>query len=312
MRRFLTGLAAGLLMALPAAADIVLIAPSDPLIPGSTIQVEVMFTNPEARLETVDVPSRIVGYRVAGGGSSVKGALQLSDPAQVGAVGLKPGTFAKHVYELQVPEQWRGVGRLVLNLSNAPTALVEIAAPPVQVASASDANTRQIILEPGTEEGTVIESIESAVDEVYELSEDAPFGVHEPMYFVYGMNPDEIKFQISFKYRLFHNIKDTSPLRWLQNLNVGYTQLSFWDFDSASKPFKDSSYKPELFYDIGDPSNPDDLIFPGLGLRHVRLGFLHESNGQDGLASRSLNCAYIQPEFIYDFDRPTEDCRECE
>ena len=65
MRRFLTGLAAGLLMALPAAADIVLIAPSDPLIPGSTIQVEVMFTNPEARLETVDVPSRIVGYRAA-------------------------------------------------------------------------------------------------------------------------------------------------------------------------------------------------------------------------------------------------------
>lgn len=306
MRRFLSGVAVFFLTALPASADTILIAPSDPMTPGATINVQILFTNPGDDVVDITVPDA-VGFRLTGQSMSVDGNLRLIAETEAGVRTLIPGSFSKHAYELTVPDQWSGTGRLALNLPSRPTALVEIAAPSIQLADLFGTT-----FEERSDDDGVVDAIVTAVDDVYEPDDEVPFGIHEPMYFVYGLNPDEIKFQISFKYRLFHNIKDSSPLRWLQNLNVGYTQLSFWDFDSASKPFRDSSYKPEVFYDIGDPSDPDGLILPGLGLRHVRLGILHESNGRDGAASRSLNYAYVQPEFVYDFDRPAEGCRDCE
>ncbi|NKB43703.1 MAG: hypothetical protein GKS03_05430 [Alphaproteobacteria bacterium] len=306
MRNVLLGLVLGFAAALPATADVLLIAPSAPLTRGSQVTVQVMFTNPGDVGRDITVPTR-VEYRLVGNSAPVEGNLVLVNTANAGVRTLNAGAFEQHAYELNVPGHWRGVGRLALSLPDNPTTLVEIAAPNVQMANLADMS-----LDLSEDDDGVVDAIVSAVDEVYEPDSEGPFGIHEPMYFVYGTNPDEMKFQISFKYRLFHNIKDTSPLRWLQNLNVGYTQLSFWDFDSASKPFRDSSYKPEVFYDIGDPTDPDGLILPGLGLRHVRIGMLHESNGRDGAASRSLNYAYLQPEFVYDFDRPVEDCGDCE
>ena len=306
MRRFLLGVALLLVAALPASADTVLIAPSEPMTPGAVINVQIMITNPSEDVVEVSILDT-VSYSLTSRDASVEGTLRLITVAEAGAKTLNPGSFTRHAYEFEVPGQWSGTGRLALNLPSRPTTLVEIAAPSIQFADLS-AST----IERRSDDDSVVDAIVTAVDDVYEPDDEGPFGIHEPMYFVYGLNPDEIKFQISFKYRLFHNIKDSSPLRWLQNLNVGYTQLSFWDFDSASKPFRDSSYKPEVFYDIGDPSDPDGLLLPGLGLRHVRLGMLHESNGRDGAASRSLNYAYVQPEFVYDLDRPAEGCRDCE
>lgn len=318
MRNFLVGLAITLLSAVPAAAGTILIAPTEPMVSGETASVQLMFTNSEETSETVTIPMSMT-YTFSGQTTSTNGILDLSQLENSETIDLAPGTFVKHTYTLRVPQDWTGIGRLSLALPDTPTALVEIAPPLVQMASLSGPFSETLVLgsteitdASATDDDDVVETIMTAVDEVYEPDEGAPFGIHEPMYFVYGLNPDEMKFQISFKYRLFHNIKDTSPLRWLQNLNVGYTQLSFWDFDSASKPFRDSSYKPELFYDIGDPTDRGGLILPGLGLRHVRLGILHESNGRDGAASRSLNYAYVQPEFVFDFDRPAEDCRDCE
>jgi outer membrane phospholipase A len=317
MRYILSCIALSLFLALPAAADTVLIAPTEPLVSGDVVQVTVLFTNGGEHMERVVVPS-LVRYTLKSLSGSIEGIIELSQQEQAGSINLGAGDFVRHTYDMQVPDGWTGMGRLSLAILDDPTALVEIAAPRVQLASLAGPYSEALVLNPGETADAditnddVVDSIMTAVDDVYEPDEDGPFGIHEPMYLVYGVNPDEVKFQISFKYRLFHNIKDSSSLKWLQNLHVGYTQLSFWDFDSASKPFRDSSYKPEFFYDIGDPSDPDGLMFPGLGLRHVRVGFLHESNGQDGLASRSLNYAYIQPEFIYDFDRPAEDCRECE
>lgn len=312
MRHLFSTLAISLLMALPVAADTILIAPTEPLSPGAVATVNVMFTNAGEETETVIVPDQI-GYTLTGPSNTIDGVLNLTQPKNAGSKDINPGAFAQHTYDLHVPNGWSGTGRLSLALPDRPVALVEITTPRVQLADLSGPFSEALVMGAvDTADDDVVGSIMTAVDDVYEPDEDGPFGIHEPMYFVYGLNPDEVKFQISFKYRLFHNIKDSSSLKWLQNLHVGYTQLSFWDFDSASKPFRDSSYKPEFFYDIGDPSDPDGLIFPGLGLRHVRVGFLHESNGQDGLASRSLNYTYVQPEFVYDFDRPSEECRECE
>lgn len=318
MRCFLISMVLGLLMAYPAVAETtakaILIAPDGLLWPGEVTPVDVMFTNPSDAPLEVRIPDS-VSYVLSGGTDSIRGQLNRTTLSAPSTLTLAPGAFVTEPYELTVPAAWTGFARLEVDLPEKPVVLVEVASPATQPAQAVRAPSTELALateDAAADEDSVIETISAAVDEVYQPTEDAPFGIHEPMYFVYGLNPDEVKFQISFKYRLFHNIKDTSPLRWLQNLNVAYTQLSFWDFDSASKPFRDSSYKPELFFDIGDPSHPEGLIFPSLGLRHVRVGFMHESNGQDGLASRSLNYAYVQPEFVYDFERPAQGCRECE
>jgi phospholipase A1 len=291
----------------PADAGVMVIAPSDPLTPGTSVEVQVVFTNAESVTVEKTFPVAL-GYRLSGGGTDVEGLLRLAQESDAGTVSLGANAFVRKTYTFQVPQRWSGLGRLSLTLPGSNVALVEIAEPPLQVAKAVQSDQSQ---PDQPEEYGVIETIESAVDDVYERRDGSPFGIHEPMFFLYGLNPDEAKFQISFKYRLFHNIRQDSPLRWLQNLNVAYTQLSFWDFDSASKPFRDSSYKPELFYDIGDPVNPKGLILPGLGLRRVRLGVQHESNGRDGPDSRSLNYAYIQPEFVYDFGRDSPGCEEC-
>lgn len=298
----------GFALSSAARADVILIAPSDALVPGTSVVVDVMFTNerPDASQQTVPLT---LGFTLSGAGTDIEGVLRLATESESGVVTLAANGFAKRAYMLTVPQRWNGVGRLSLTLPGSPTVLVDIAAPAVQVASVE---TNEIAAEMSNDDDGVIASIESAVDEVYQPRDQSPFSIHEPMFFLYGLNPDEAKFQISFKYRLFHNIRETSPLRWLQNLNVAYTQLSFWDFQSASKPFRDSSYKPEIFYDIGDPVDPEGLILPGLGLRHVRVGFLHESNGRDGPASRSLNYAYVQPEFVYDFGRDDVGCSECQ
>ncbi len=322
MRRFLISVFIGLLTATPALAETpfvqtIVIAPDGLLWPGEATRVEVMFTNSSDAPVEVEVPGS-VSYVLSGGTESIQGQLTRLNLSADSSLELAPGAFVSETYELTVPAAWTGFARLEVDLPEKPVTLVEVAAParqPVMAARVAEPDPKELELtnqDEAVDEDSVIETISAAVDDVYQPTEQAPFSTHEPMYFVYGLNPEEIKFQVSFKYRLFHNIKDTSPLRWLQNLHVAYTQLSFWDFDTASKPFRDSSYKPELFVDIGDPANPEGLMFPGLGLRNVRIGFMHESNGQDGLKSRSLNYAYLQPEFIYDFDRPARGCRECE
>lgn len=119
---------------------------------------------------------------------------------------------------------------------------------------------------------------------------------YQPMYFLIGAEPEESKFQISLKYRFLSpdkQIVEKHP--WMQNFFLAYTQTTFWDLDSASQPFKDTSYKPELFFISGDILN----YGPGISRLFVQTGFKHESNGQDGPSSRSTNFAYFRPNFIY-------------
>src|SRR4051812_44619775 len=59
---------------------------------------------------------------------------------------------------------------------------------------------------------------------------------HHPFYFAYGQPLS--KLQLSFKTPI---IKD-------QPLYFGYTQVMFWALRESSKPFRDLTYNPELFY----------------------------------------------------------------
>lgn len=116
---------------------------------------------------------------------------------------------------------------------------------------------------------------------------------YEPMYFVAGPDSPNAKFQFSIKYQLLNN---EGPLArkvpWLRGVNLAYTQTSLWDWNQASAPFLDSSYKPEFLYCW-------ERVVGGRATNSLRLdlqaGLQHESNGKGGLDSRSLNIAYLRP-----------------
>jgi len=129
-----------------------------------------------------------------------------------------------------------------------------------------------------------------------DLFEDSLFG-HEPVYLIFGSDPTHSKFQLSFKYR-FLNFGEGSTHRWdkLENLYFGYTQTTYWDLESSSAPFVDSSYKPELFFYCSDI--PQTWI-PGITRFGLQTGFHHESNGRDGEASREVNIFYVKPMFTF-------------
>lgn len=118
---------------------------------------------------------------------------------------------------------------------------------------------------------------------------------YEPMYFMGGIRPRNAKFQISFAYQLLNNdgsLATTVPA--LKGFNIAYTQLSFWDLSKASTAFEDTSYKPEFFYSWENimRARPSDWMQLDL-----QAGLKHESNGRDGVDSRSVNIAYFRPTF---------------
>lgn len=130
--------------------------------------------------------------------------------------------------------------------------------------------------------------------------DDEPaLSANEPMYFIMGKNSEygtDARFQLSFKYRPFDpegTIAGYVPL--LSNLYFAYTQTTVWDIGEESGPFRDTSYRPSLFYRwAGSGRNllPDQW----------RVGAEHESNGQSGASSRSLNTVYIRPTWNFDMD----------
>lgn len=119
---------------------------------------------------------------------------------------------------------------------------------------------------------------------------------YEPIYFLVGINPEESKFQFSFRYRL---LNADGPLAtshpWVNGLNFGYTQTSFWDLKSTSVPFEDTSYKPELFHLTTNLAGRPAWL-QGLFLQS---GFQHESNGRDEDKSRSTNILYLKSRAIF-------------
>ncbi|KXU36229.1 hypothetical protein AXK12_03570 [Cephaloticoccus capnophilus] len=127
------------------------------------------------------------------------------------------------------------------------------------------------------------------------------FGLHEPIYFIYGNEPQGAKYQFSFKYRV---LGDREPVgedgaETLRRVFFGYTQRSLWDIDSLSSPFYDSSYMPELFFestrtlDAQAISAADRFAFLG-----YQVGIKHESNGRAGADSRSLNTLQFRTAFV--------------
>jgi len=102
-------------------------------------------------------------------------------------------------------------------------------------------------------------------------------------YGYYGKNT-EAEFQISLTKMLMYNV-----FGWNEYLNFAYTQKVWWQVYSASAPFRETNYLPEMFIGLPMPQSVNE----GYGLKLGKLGIMHESNGQDGYRSRSWNRIYL-------------------
>lgn len=101
--------------------------------------------------------------------------------------------------------------------------------------------------------------------------------------------------QFSFKYRVFDEkgivIKKFPQLK---NFYFGYTQTSLWNISATSSPFEDSSYRPGFFWEFKN-LNKKKLIY-------LRSGYEHESNGQAGKTSRSIDTLFFLPLMEFSFN----------
>lgn len=94
----------------------------------------------------------------------------------------------------------------------------------------------------------------------------------------------EAEFQISLTKMLTYNL-----FGWNEYINFAYTQKVWWQIYSDSAPFRETNFAPELF--MGVPVS--GAIPEAFGLKLAKLGFVHESNSQDGYRSRSWNRLYL-------------------
>ena len=112
------------------------------------------------------------------------------------------------------------------------------------------------------------------------------------------LDPNEIKFQISFKVELvsryaFDRIGVTPLLGHIGidsvRLWFGYTHLVNWQMynTAASRPFRETNYEPEAILSFGTGNEGD-------GFKLVNLGLVHQSNGQTESESRGWNRVYAQ------------------
>ncbi|GGE95889.1 phospholipase A [Sphingomonas prati] len=113
-----------------------------------------------------------------------------------------------------------------------------------------------------------------------------------PIYAAYGPGTNtDARIEIGFKYQLFGAagaVGGDAP--WENGFHFGYSQRLFWNLGAKSSPFRNVEYRPEVFYLVPAKAVTDRVVLGG------QVGLRHESNGRDGLDSRSLNTFYVQPQ----------------
>ena len=116
--------------------------------------------------------------------------------------------------------------------------------------------------------------------------------VHNPTPFSDNLEAHEAKYQISFKVPL----RSTSLFVQGDALYFAMTIQAWWQLysDEISKPFRETNYKPEIFYVSPLPWQTENGSFGYF------ISFEHQSNGQSQGLSRSWNRIHLG--LIYDTD----------
>jgi len=94
----------------------------------------------------------------------------------------------------------------------------------------------------------------------------------------------ETEFQLSLKKQMSYDLFGFNEF-----IYFAYTQKVWWQTYSDSAPFRETNYLPEVYLSVPTSQKVDKSI----GLKTVKFGFLHESNGQEGYRSRSWNRLYV-------------------
>lgn len=278
----LAGLATLLLMhAGIARADMIISLPNVSAAPGAEFQLDLTITNDKDEPLAVELPSPLhVRYESAKAVSTLE-----FTPERSGRIEVAAHQFTRVRLTGKLPADAKGVATLLPTGFETNYAMVRVDAtqratePAKELASAGE--------KPPPKWAPPNES--RLVDKPPPLA----LSVYEPVYFIVGGDGGlNAKFQISFRYRLFDDKgKLASRFTWIDDLYLSYSQTSLWDLGDLSKPFKDSSYRPRLFfanYDLG-------RAFDGRLRLGVEGGAGHESNGKEGLESRSFNMFYVRP-----------------
>jgi len=224
----------------------------------------------------------------------------LRDAAVPAQFTLQRGEFRKVTYRGELPKYLRGIVRIeTVGIDASPVLVAVIRAKPGQepVAAASGAieagaaTPSASVITPGTDASPI--GVAPAAADLINIPR---LSFNEPMYFAAGNSGGNrnAKFQLSFKFRLFQP-DDMRSRGLIDNLYFGYTQFSLWDLQSPSSPFRDTNYRPSLYYYL-----PDLGIHNGvLSRMSIATGLEHESNGRDGPQSRGLNIFFVQPTLTF-------------
>jgi phospholipase A1/A2 len=260
------------LLAEAAHADFVLSTRTPYVSAGETLELTLLITNPDAAALSVDVPAEVHMRMDTGPSAAI--VEFMPDAAQT--VTVEPNGFRQVILKGTVPADSIGTATLsTTGFASNPLMIVVNRPPAPEAAAVQMTPTTELVDKP------------------------PPLGVsaYEPVYFIVGANGGvNAKFQISLRYQLFDD-KGAIARRvpWLDDLYFSYSQTSLWNLDDLSKPFRDSSYRPRLFYSNYDLGRVAD----GRIRLGIEGGVAHESNGKDGLESRSINLLYARPTLTF-------------
>ncbi|MEE4146473.1 MAG: phospholipase A [Halieaceae bacterium] len=213
-------------------------------------------------------------------------------------VNLLRGEFIRIDYVGELPPNLRGRVRVDPVDLDAPAMLVQLSTPrtptePAQPeAGMGDSIAQADEAGPAAPAPTTMLSVRANDDPNRQM--DGRLSFFEPMFFAAGDGSDaNAQIQLSFKLRLYEPIDKTSR-EFLHNLYFGYTQPAFWDLSSYSKPFIDTNYIPSFFYYI--PNTDWRVDGNAVG---IAAGYEHESNGKDGIETRSIDVLFVRPYFSF-------------
>jgi outer membrane phospholipase A len=278
-------------MALAQDVTPVLVVPTAPVAAGGPVSVWLAILNASDRAVTYAFPGSLdFLLRVAGTDRSISATLR--NASEAGETTIPPGAYVRREYAIQVPDGLDG--QVVLSV---PAIAANAVALDVRQAEAVARAAEAPPVAPGE---TPAEPLKPSAGDVEESAAVEFFKEHfsgyEPLYFIAGAVDPNARFQISFKYQLFSNTGPlVNALPAFKGVHLAYTQTSLWDLTSNSKPFVDTTYKPEVFYAMQRVDGGHWTDWLRLDLQ---AGLQHQSNGKSGTDSRSLNVAYFEPTLV--------------
>lgn len=281
------------LMSLVARAEsltLTLVTPSDSATAGSVLSLDLLAFNAGDSDTQVDCAA-VLPVMLLAGSRSWPLKMNAVDPLRAK---VPQGGFISRRYRIIVPTDALGLGVFELalpGLSTVRTAINITPSPPGTLERVQRNASSPLQEESPQKTPAVADKAASILGRTF----SGRLAAHEPTYFIYGSEKQAAKFQLSFKYKLADFGGDAAAEK-TNTLQFGYTQRSLWDLDASSSPFYDTSYMPEVFWEklTLPPSNHNgDFSWNGF-----QLGAKHESNGRDGIDSRSVNIAYLRTFFV--------------